>query len=216
MTSFDVMTNESSVRGAVASSSPISSSEKPPLHRRDVSQAGQARGHGTPSNGSLCSSLSPSQGSSTMTSASASHSSASPQLSSGTSQSTPSCSGKQRIEPAEMPPPRPKRIEKLPLHCHEPDCNQTLACPYDLKCHLEDVHGQCQYVYRCNEPSCGRVRSRKDKVKDHCEKMRHHRHGFARIYVGEAQNADVLEAMRRQRSKKKGRRQESSCESCGR
>ena len=214
MKSFDVESNEDHAHGAMSSLSPASGHEKPSHRSKDTSQADWTKQRASPPNCSPRGSYSQSQGSCTSTATSIGRSPAHSQTPCESSQSSSSSPRKVQIPPARKPSPRPKRTERLPLSCPKDSCDQILACKYDLKRHLEDVHGQCLWVYRCNEPSCGRVRSRKDKVKDHCDKMAHQRHGISRIYVGDGQNADVLEAMRRQRSRKKGK-PASGCEKGG-
>lgn len=215
MNSFDDDSTEDCARSPIPSPSPGGSNESPPQSKDtlQVDCADQVQSHtnyGSPR------SISQSPTGDINSNCSLEHSPPFSKSSGGSSQTPTSSSSKRRISPAEIPPPRPKRTERRPLPCSEDNCNQILTCPYDLRRHLDDVHGQCQYVYRCDEPSCGRVRSRKDKVNEHCDKMGHQSHGFSRVYVGDGQNGEVLEAMRRQRDKRKGRRQRSSDVSFGR
>lgn len=109
-----------------------------------------------------------------------------------------------KIERAEGAPIRPRRRYKAPQQCYFEGCTELFTTSYDRRRHCTDVHGQVEYVYKCEQVGCGYRRPRKDKVRDHCPKMNHVR--YVEICVKDGQNPVELEAMLNQRRRKRRRR----------
>lgn len=82
--------------------------------------------------------------------------------------------------------------------CDSDGCKVTFGRLSDLKRHHEDIHGRGQTIYRCNHPGCNYAkRTRSDKVREHCRKMRHG--SFSALSVDDTVGGSVSVSTRRRR-----------------